>query len=309
MRNEETAMNRTHFRTSIVAAALALVLAFIGPVTGPLAARGMTAQSAGRYSYTSYAYPHDTFTQLLSVNNAGKIAGYHGEKVNKGFTLTLPGSVQDENFPKSAQTQVIGINNLGDTVGFYIDGKGTTRGFYRNPRLNKWWTIEVPGTNFNQLLGVNDHGSTAGYYQYGKANTFQPYTRLAAGALRLPPITNAQMTDIDNRGNVTGFQILTASTARAFIVLGNKVRYFQYPGAFFTQALGLNNQGEVVGTYNDKAGTAHGFTYSIATGTFYPVNVPHSTSTVVNGVNDHGWIVGFYTAPNKDTIGFVGMPK
>ncbi|MBV9282458.1 MAG: hypothetical protein JOZ41_20460, partial [Chloroflexi bacterium] len=222
---------------------------------------------------------------------------------------TLPNAVQNEDFPKSAQTQVIGINNLGDTVGFYVDAKGTTHGFYRNPRLNKWWTIDVPGTSFNQLLGVNDHGSTAGYYQFGKANIFQPYTRQAAGAFDLPPIPNAQMTNINNHDQMTGFQVLSASSNRAFVVLGGQVRYFQYPGSTFTQALGLNNQGEVVGTYNDRAGTAHGFTYDTRSGAFHEVNVPRSTSTVINGVNDHGWIVGFYTAPNKDTIGFVGKPQ
>jgi hypothetical protein len=271
-------------------------------------ARSVPAAATG-YSFTTYAYPHDTFTQLLAINNAGRIAGYHGAKINKGFTLTLPGSVQHENFPGSAQTQVIGINNLGDTVGFYIDAKGRTHGFYRNPSLNKWWPIDVPGTTFNQLLGVNDHGNAAGYYQFGKAGVFQPYTRTAAGAFRLPPIGNAQMTDTNNSDNVTGFQVLSSSRTRAFVVLGSTVVYFQYPGAGVTQALGLNNLGLVVGTYNDKAGTAHGYTYDTGTKVFQAVNVPKSTSTVINGLNDHGWIAGFYTAPNKDTIGFVGKPK
>ena len=64
----------------------------------------------------------------------------------------------------------------------------------------------------------------------------------------------------------------------------------------------------MVGTYNDKAGTAHGFTYDTHGGAFRAVNVPGSTSTVINGVNDHGWIVGFYTAANKATIGVLGKP-
>jgi hypothetical protein len=315
-------MKRTRRFTRTVASGLALAAVLAGAVTGPVAGRALAHPAAATgYSFTSYAYPHDTFTQLLAINNAGRIAGYHGAKINKGFTLTLPGSVQHENFPGSAQTQVIGINNLGDTVGFYIDAKGRTHGFYRNPSLNKWWPIDVPGTTFNQLLGVNDHGTAAGYYQFGKAGIFQPYTRTAAGAFRLPPIGNAQMTDTNNSDNVTGFQVhhflwqymeedaLSSSRTRAFVVLGSTVDYFQYPGAGVTQALGLNNQGLVVGTYNDNAGTAHGFTYDTGTKAFHAINVPKSTSTVVNGLNDHGWIVGFYTAPNKDTIGFVGKPK
>lgn len=301
-------MNRIrHLRaaTRLTLAALAA-----GLLITPVISRGTaSAANAGNgYSFTSYAYPHDTFTQLLSINDGNQIAGYHGEKVNKGFTLRLPGVIQNENFPGSVQTQVIGVNSLGDTVGFYIDPKGVNHGFYRNPRLNKWWSINVPGTDFNQLLGVNDHGSTAGYYQFGKAGIFQPYTRLAAGAFRLPPIPNAQMTGVNNRENVTGFQMLTSGKARAFVVLSGVVDYFQYPGANFTQALGLNNQGTVVGTYNDTSGAARGFMYNTKTKAFHMVSVPNSSSTVVNGVNDHGWIVGFYTTPNKNTVGFAGKP-
>jgi hypothetical protein len=35
--------------------------------------------------------------------------------------VPVAGGFADENFPGSAQTQVIGINNNGDTVGFYVD--------------------------------------------------------------------------------------------------------------------------------------------------------------------------------------------
>jgi hypothetical protein len=293
-------MKRSHFIRSAIVTGVALVATLSGL---------SHAAASSPYAFTSFSYPKDTFTQLLSVNDAGRIAGYHGEKINKGFTLTLPGTIQNENFPKSMQTQVIGINNLGDTVGFYVDGKNTTHGFYRNPRLGKWWTIDVPGTGFNQLLGVNDHGSTAGYYQFGKDNVFQPFTRVAAGAFHLPPIPNAQMTGVNNEGYVTGFQVVSSTVNRAFVVTGNQVRYFQYPGSTFTQALGLNNQGEVVGTYNDKGGTAHGFTYSIQSRAFHSIDAPDSTATVINGVNNHGWIVGFYTAKNKDTVGLVGKPQ
>jgi hypothetical protein len=297
-------IRRHQFRpTAAVGTMLAVIL--IGTLVAPVSARGL---AAGGYAFTSYAYPHDTFTQLLSVNNGGRIAGYHGAKVNKGFELRLPASAQSENFPGSAQTQVVGINNHGDTVGFYVDTKNITHGFYFNHGVKKWSSVDVPGTGFNQLLGVDDSGNAAGYYQFGKNNVFQPFTRTPGGAFRLPPIPNAQMTDINNAGDVTGFEVVSGSSTRAFVVLGSTVRYFQYPGATFTQALGLNNQHMVVGTYNDKAGNAHGFTYNLQTKAFKAINVPNSTSTVVNGLNDHGWLVGFYTAANKNTVGFVAKP-
>src|SRR5690242_3388109 len=81
------------------------------------------------YNYETVNYPNDTFTQLLSINNGGVIAGYHGATVNKGFTLVLPNSFTNENFPNSAQTQVVGINTGRHTAGFYVDVNGITHGF------------------------------------------------------------------------------------------------------------------------------------------------------------------------------------
>ena len=46
------------------------------------------------YSFHTVTFPGDTFTQLLGINAANQIAGYHGNNTpghpNKGFTLRLP---------------------------------------------------------------------------------------------------------------------------------------------------------------------------------------------------------------------------
>jgi hypothetical protein len=117
------------------------------------------------YKFTIANVLGDTFTQLLGINNDGKIAGYHGSGApghpNKGFTLTLPKDFDSENFPNSAQTQVVGINNLGHTGGFYVDQAGTTHGFVK---INgNFKTIDAPNTKFNQILGLNDKDILAGY--------------------------------------------------------------------------------------------------------------------------------------------------
>lgn len=114
-------------------------------------------------------FPGDTFTQLLGINNAGTIAGYHGSGAtghpNRGFRLTLPNTFKSENFPGSAQTQVIGINNLGNTDGFYIDTAGVTHGFL--DMKGTFTTIDFPKSSsvLTQLLGLNDKNEAAGYWQ------------------------------------------------------------------------------------------------------------------------------------------------
>ena len=96
------------------------------------------------YSFTTVDYPKDTFTQLLGINNANIVAGYHGASVNQGFTYNVATKTfTNENFPKSAQTQVIAINNKGKTAGFYIDAAGITHGFFAKSGV--YTKIDFPG--------------------------------------------------------------------------------------------------------------------------------------------------------------------
>jgi hypothetical protein len=73
-----------------------------------------------------------------------------------------------------------------------------------------------------------------------------------------------------------------------------------------TQALGVNNLGEIVGFYTDAGGVQHG--YTDINGLFSSFDPTGSVSTTINWVNDLGQIVGFYVDGNDNTIGFVGTP-
>jgi probable HAF family extracellular repeat protein len=85
------------------------------------------------------------------------------------------------------------------------------------------------------------------------------------------------------------------------------------PGATATVARGINNSGETVGFYQTTSCTNYdvnvpncptlGFKY--VHNTYTTVMVPNSTSTAVNGVNDLGDIVGFYTNADGTRHGFI----
>jgi len=75
-----------------------------------------------------------------------------------------------------------------------------------------------------------------------------------------------------------------------------------YPGADSTQALGINNNGDIVGLYT-LGGQTHGFLYKA--GTFSSIDVPGAIQTVAQGINDSGLIVGFYSVPFRDGVGFL----
>ena len=278
----------------------------------------MAAQT--EYNFTSVNYPDDTFTQLLAINSENIIAGYHGAATtaanpNKGFTYNPSTKVfTNENFPGSAMTQVTGLNNNPPkTVGFYVDSAGRTHGFQSKGGV--FMAVDFPGQPFNQLLSQSNFGQAAGYYST-KADGSGPdhayiYDEFGGvfEVLTIPGSTSAQATGIDDLSETCGFFIDTKSATHGWLLVQGDFTQLDYPGSSSTMALGLNATNKlVVGTYTDAAGT-HGFTYNRTTKAWTPIDDPSGVgTTIVNGVNNAGWLVGFYgTSPTN--IGFIAEPK
>lgn len=274
---------------------------------------------AATYSFQAIAVSGDNFTQTLGIDNAGTIVGYHGANTsatnpNKGFVFTQPNTFTDQNFPGSVQTQVVGINNNGATVGFFVDAAGVNHGFERNGG-GVFSAVDAPGTSFNQLLGINDLNVAAGYSSTDPAGaTLQrAFLRQSNGSFSyldgfLPVGTqNNQATDVNNAGNASGFYVDSGGLSHGFVLAGSVLTSLDFPGSTGTQALGLNNAGQVDGFYLDAGGLSHGFVEQ--GGIFQSVDVPGALQTTINGINDKGQIVGFFLDANENTVGFVGMPS
>jgi uncharacterized membrane protein len=269
-----------------------------------------------QYGFENIAFPGDTFTQLLGINDADVIAGYHNQAVNQGFTLNLPNSFTSENFPTGVLgTQVTGINDLGDTAGFYVDNNDVNHGFLRTNGV--FSTVDFPNTTFNQVLGLNNTGQAVGYFMTGNQQTayvfnpnLPPMTQFAP-VPNLPPGASAQATGINDNGQISGFFMPSTTTADGFLWSAGKLTTLSFPGAAMTEALGLNNQGQVVGFYqeNSEIPILHGFIWT-ARGGFTSIDdtAAPATETTITGINNFGQIVGFALETNGNTVGFVGAP-
>ena len=267
--------------------------------------------SAGiTYSFQQVSYPADTFTNLLGINNAGEISGFHGAVTAQGFTLTLPNNFTNQNFPGSASSMAVGINNFGSTGGIYVDNAGTTHGY--TDIGGTFTTVDAPGTAFNQILGINDNNETVGYFSTDPAGaTLQMADSQMGGVFTninslLPSNQNSQATGLNNAGTLVGFYMPTGLTSVGFLDAGGTISTIDPFASGFTQALGINNKGEIVGFYVDGLGNQHGYTE--INGNFASVDPAGSVSTTINGVNDRGQIVGFETLANDSVVGFVGTP-
>jgi probable HAF family extracellular repeat protein len=76
------------------------------------------------------------------------------------------------------------------------------------------------------------------------------------------------------------------------------------PLGIHTEALGINNSGQIVGFYQSSDLVPHGFVYSNGTYTTLDVPVPGTRFTEATGINDAGQIVGVYVVGNA-SFGFL----
>src|SRR5215469_15921235 len=318
------------------AARLGVAAVAAGTVAGALLAAGPalastashhTAASAN-YTFTTLDDQADpTFNQLLGINGHHVIVGYFGsgadaQHPNKGYVLKPPygqGNYVNENVPGSAQTQVVAINNTGDTAGFWVTGNGTNHGFVRwngvFENLNDPKTPHAAGS-VNQLLGINDNGVAVGFYTDAAGNSHAYQVNQATRvftAIKIPGAVAAAATGINTAGYITGIATDAAQVTTSWLRSPTgQLTTFGFPGGSGTQAFGINPQKQIVGSYLDGHGVLHGFVLSNPQGPashWQKIDDPNGVgSTVLNGINGAGDLVGFYTDTAGNTDGMLATP-
>ena len=292
---------------------------------------------AGTLNFQTVDNPGDPmFNQLLGINNTGTVVGYFGDggvQPNKGYQITSPysaGNFTNENFPGSVQTQVVGVNNAATpvTVGFWVDGLGNNFGFVnQNGNFIQVVDPNTPAmltgvTRINQLLGVNDNGLSAGFYvDAGGASHGYVYNigTQVFTELTLPSsfgATSVTATGINDNGMISGFYTGPDDLIFGFVDNGGNFTSLTDPNApGNTMLLGINNTGMAVGSYVDASGNTHGLVYNSSSNTWQTVDDPNAVNipafavagTTVNGINDLGQLVGFYS-DGTNVNGFVASP-
>jgi hypothetical protein len=302
------------------------------PMT-PDAAAGAPARAGAAARADAVARPADltfqtidnqkdpTFNQLLGISDSGVISGYFGignkDHPNKGYVVVAPygqNNFADENYPGSVQTQVTCIDNLGNTGGFWVDGKGVNLGFiewngvftsYRNPKTGK-------GT-INQILGLNDAGVAVGFYTDAKGINHAYKVNQATGkftAITPPGSANVTATAINNAGDIVGFYSAGSQTV-GFLKKGGKFSTFTFPNSINTQPFGVNSADAIVGFYVDKDNATHGFLLEspLSKAKFTKIDDPNGIgNTTINGINNSGKMVGFYEDGKGNTHGMLITP-
>ncbi len=213
----------------------------------------------------------------------------------------------------ASHTELRGINNYGQIVGYYIDKKtGEQHGFLL---ANGAFTqIDSPVGINTGALGINDYGQIVGGSitiidgkpeQHGflrdNDGTFTPIDL---------PGGNTSPIDINDFGQIVGHVgLLPNDTLRGFLYAHGAFTPIDYPNALDTDAIGINNRGQVTGYFieADEAGNRriHGFLLNRINGVPIPIDYPKAPNTQAYGINNVGEIVGVFGADFDTAHGFL----
>jgi probable HAF family extracellular repeat protein len=199
-------------------------------------------------------------TQAVAINDSGQIVGsYKGGGVEHGFVYEN-GFYTTVDDPLGSQTTIAGINDAGQIIGEYVDASGNGHSFLYSDGT---FTTLDDGTTAND---INDSGQIAGGYRNG--NGYYSFLATSPAGTSAPPTLT--------------YKILNDPSADA-----------TNPNGYGTAAVGINDVGQVIGTYTDTAGLSHGFLYS--NGIYTSIDDPLAVGgTMATAINASGEIAGGY---------------
>lgn len=219
-------------------------------------------------TFSPVDYPGALQTEVEGINGGGAMAGDFEDSSGNVHGFELAGGTYTQlDYPGTTTgTVAIGINSSGEIVGIYYNPEQT--GFLLSG--GTYTTIAVPGSVSTYAESINKYGVIAGYYFDSSGNshgfTWDKGTVTTIDYGHGYP--NTYLAAIDDSGLILGGYgswITVGSVPypweHGFLYSGGKFLTFDAPfgNVVITSPFGMNNHGEMVGTYVDSQGMNYGF--------------------------------------------------
>jgi probable HAF family extracellular repeat protein len=153
-----------------------------------------------------------------------------------------------------------------------------------------------PGTTTTTALGINNRGHIVGLYVDSQSvlhGFLYQHGRFAT--LDVPGALGTQARGLNDRRQIVGIFLGDDGATHGSLSQHGHFTTLDVPvpGTTTTTPGGINNYGQIVGSFHDSRGS-HGFLYE--DGVFPPLDVPFpdTFNTAATGINAHGQIVGIY---------------
>ena len=161
-------------------------------------------------------------------------------------------------------------------------------------------SIDIPNPSgelgFTSLADINNDGEITGGFTNSSGLGFLLGEIFRLTDIQCPDsvVLSAQPQSINKHGEIAGFCRVGGRQHGFFRSKKGQYTLLDFPGASLTEAIGINDDGQVVGYYRDSSGKFHGFFWDAGLFRTIDVPFPEATGTVANGMNNVGQIVGFY---------------
>jgi hypothetical protein len=162
---------------------------------------------------------------------------------------------------------------------------------------------EIPGLPFTFGDGINDFGHASGV-SYASGDFLNGGNGLGQNWIwdgrhysffTVPGAVNGAVAGgINNRDQVTGYYIDSSGLPKGFVKDGPNFTIISAPGALYTVAFGINNEGVVAGLYVNPDTSHHGYLWQHGQFVTVDTDIAASIGTLWYQANEHGDLAGEY---------------
>jgi len=204
-------------------------------------------------------------------------------------------------FPGASGTDAYGINNSGLIVGqYYINGVAT-HGFVLDH--GEGTDIDDPNGSDTLCRNINSLGDIVGAYTKPDGNNSgflfkdDVFTNIAPAAL-------SAASGINDKGEIVGSEAdCDFCQQHAFLWKNNQFHQLDVPGAQYTGATGINNDGVIAIIAPDNNNHFHSYLYR--KGKYTELKVPGAFETFIAGINNNGDLVLSWDDKQQNTHGAI----
>lgn len=281
----------------------------------------VAAHAGAGFDYRTLWVDGSVSTSPTGINEDGAIVGSY--QMERGPDLLIR--------PFTYKDGVYKLHDVGDPASLSFDDINDARHIVINLGRRDFTTdayfgagqhkrrIAVPGAVATHAYALNDRDVVVGGYdhdpnQFGILTTSAFAWSKGDGYLGFDAPGAAGLTiawGVNRSGTIVGVYMDASSIYHGFVRASDgTVRTVDVDGSPYTQLMGINTRGDIVGFYQDPADyILKGFVLH-ADGEFVAV----SPADAANGsypyrITDDGRIVGWYMDANDRTIGFLATPE
>ncbi len=215
--------------------------------------------------YTTIDYPGSEAGTAFGINDAGKIVG--GAVLSSGIGVGYLYDRQTQQFteiavPGAQSVMALGVDNAGNVVGYQTEFQNGTDIFTGFEWTGTFQYILPPGYDSSYVTGISTSGEIIGCATMTNVPGCRPFLYSNGTFQQVPvPKTPFALFSVNAFGTISGVQP-SHRRAIGFVLQNQQKTEIRFPLAFNTYALGINDDGQVVGQITDPDHSFHGFLWT-----------------------------------------------